>query len=72
VSMLRKRFAGVVCEICGKTYECDPKEPVEQCAKRHKMYKVIGIDLAEGIESSIYVCQSCYVRYLSKILSPYG
>ena len=64
--------AGISCVVCGKVFECNPKEIVEECAKRHGMYKVVAIDLANGIENSVYVCQSCYARYLSKILSPYG
>jgi len=72
--MLReRRFAGVVCGICGKTFPCeDLNKPVEQCAKKHRMYKVIGIDLAEGIESSIYVCPTCWKKHFSNVLNPYG
>jgi len=67
-----RMFAGVTCAVCGKVLECKPKEIVEECAKRHRMRKIIAVDLAEGIETSVYVCQSCYARYFSKILSPYG
>jgi len=64
--------AGIACVVCGKIYECGQKEIVEECAKRYKMHKITAVNLADGIESSVYVCQSCYARYISKLLSPYG
>jgi len=67
-----RRFAGITCGICGKTFKCGPNQPEDACAKKYGMYKIVGINLKEGAERSVYVCPKCYEKHFSKILNPYG
>lgn len=56
--------SGVVCVICRKTFPCDKKEIVEDCAKKHGLYKIKITDLKNGTEESMYICRNCYEDFL--------
>jgi len=58
----------ILCYLCGKKFEINPKKPIENEAKKHGLYRVNIENLKDGSEHWFYACEECINKLINKKL----